>query len=254
MDKNKTQPADPNVIDLLWAKSKASKEVFDSLKVLVEAMKTLRQAVGKELTDEKGQITDFGNKIADFQNILQQIETQFNTDLTTTVQSAFEQKMKSFSDDLSAQFAELKASVPTKIPAPQITQITKEVESKLLPDDLRNKLETLDGDNRLDESAIKGLDEKFKELRKLINSRFMGRNVSPGARMVQVADLSSQCNGVTKTFTVPLHTFIISLQGTEFPQIYRPNVDFTTANTILTLGSGVSAPATGQTLVFLYVK
>lgn len=73
-----------------------------------------------------------------------------------------------------------------------------------------------------------------------------------GGGTVSYEDLTSQCNGVLKTFTVPLHSRVIALLGTQFPVIYRPLVDFTTSGTVLTLTDQVSAPETGQTLTFLY--
>ena len=68
-------------------------------------------------------------------------------------------------------------------------------------------------------------------------------------------DLTSQCNGVTKTFTVPVNTRILSVHGTQFPQNYRPDIDWTgSGTTTLTLTSEVGAPETGQTLFILYVE
>ena len=70
-------------------------------------------------------------------------------------------------------------------------------------------------------------------------------------------DLSSQCDGIIKTFTLTKN-FIsgtVQLFSTQFPIIYRPVIDFTedSAGT-LTLTSEVGAPASGQTLVALYEK
>lgn len=71
---------------------------------------------------------------------------------------------------------------------------------------------------------------------------------------VLFSDLTSQTNGVTKTFTVPAHSQVVSLTGSQFPHTYRPNVDFTTAGTTLTLTAEVGAPASGQTLHFVFAE
>lgn len=70
----------------------------------------------------------------------------------------------------------------------------------------------------------------------------------------QVYDLSSFCDGVTKTFTVPTNSSILGVWSTQFPHNYRPLIDWTgSGTTTLTLTGEVSAPATGQTLYIIYV-
>lgn len=74
-----------------------------------------------------------------------------------------------------------------------------------------------------------------------------------GGETVQIYDLTSQCDGVLKSFTVPAHTRAVKVEGTQFPIIYAPLTDWTTSGTTLTLGDAVGAPQTGQTLLFYYV-
>lgn len=124
-------------------------------------------------------------------------------------------------------------------------------------EEIRNKLESLEGENRLDKSVIKGLEEDIKSLKENINNISPRRGVGaggPNANAVQFADLTSQCNGSTKTFSVPRHRVALLLVGTQFPLIYRNITDFTTANVTLTLTAEVKAPTTGQSLIFLFVK
>ena len=72
-----------------------------------------------------------------------------------------------------------------------------------------------------------------------------------------VADLSAQCNGSNKIFTVP-DAYVsgsLHLTGTHFPMIYRPGVDFTeTGPAQITLAAGVQAPNADDTLILQYVK
>lgn len=68
-------------------------------------------------------------------------------------------------------------------------------------------------------------------------------------------DLSAQCDGATKIFSISesYGTGSVQLLSTQFPIIYRPSVDFTeSADKEITLTSEVGAPQTGQTLVALY--
>ena len=70
-------------------------------------------------------------------------------------------------------------------------------------------------------------------------------------------DLSSQCDGANKTFTLTKQFIANTVQlfSTQFPIVFRPVVDFTeNANGTLTLTAEVGAPASGQTLVALYEK
>lgn len=78
-------------------------------------------------------------------------------------------------------------------------------------------------------------------------------NATGGGSSIKVADLSSQCNGSNKVFTIPALTTIIGLTGTDAPIVYRPTTDFTAAGTTLTLGTGVTAPSQGATLLLTYV-
>lgn len=68
-------------------------------------------------------------------------------------------------------------------------------------------------------------------------------------------DLTAQCNDVLKVFTIPANTRVLGVFGTQFPQNYRPEVDWTgSGTTTLTLTDQVGAPQTGQTLYIQYVE
>src|SRR3990167_3542800 len=65
---------------------------------------------------------------------------------------------------------------------------------------IRNKLEELKNEDRLDKSAIKGLkelEEKIDDIKIKSNTRVIA---GPSANAIQVADLTSQCNGTLKTY------------------------------------------------------
>ncbi len=81
-----------------------------------------------------------------------------------------------------------------------------------------------------------------------------GGGGSSGGSITYSYDLSSQCNGSNKVFTVPSNTNFVQLSGTDAPQIYRPTTDYTgSGTTTLTLTAAVTAPSNGATLILLYV-
>ena len=82
-----------------------------------------------------------------------------------------------------------------------------------------------------------------------------------GGNIVLYTDLSDQLNGVTKTFRISNSTDsatgnskVITLNYSSFPFIFRPNIDYTFSNGIITFTSSVDAPATGQTLIVTWKK
>ena len=106
-----------------------------------------------------------------------------------------------------------------------------------------NSLPTDDENYQIDASRIKNLPK---------TSLF---HVGGSGRMkVYYYDLTSQCNGSTKTFTVPLNFGILGVFSTQAPIIYRPQIDWTEGNRTLTLTSQVDAPQTGQTLWVQYIR
>ena len=115
-------------------------------------------------------------------------------------------------------------------------------------EEVRNKLESLRGDERLDKTAIKGLEEMIKE--KVVVRGGGG----PNANAVQFADLSSQCTGSNKTFTTPKYRYALLLISTQFPVLYKPTTDFAIGNGQIILTDAVVAPASDQTFIFLYIK
>jgi len=127
----------------------------------------------------------------------------------------------------------------TIIEKPIITEIVKEKALKDTPDEVVEKINK--AKEKIDKNQIKGLREMLKD----------GKKGGSGLT-VNYSDLSSQCDGSNKTFTVPYHSRAIALLGTQFPIVYRPTTDYTISGTNLTLTAEVNGPENGQTLVFLF--
>ena len=131
-----------------------------------------------------------------------------------------------------------------------ILKLIDEAEERLNdPKVLRNKLESLKDHERLHSYAIQGLISA-------IESHAVTRMGGGGGDTNGEEDLSSQCDGSTKTFTIANARRITGVYGTQEPKVYRPTIDwtFSTATRILTLTDAVSAPQTGQTLLAHYIQ
>lgn len=115
-------------------------------------------------------------------------------------------------------------------------------------EEIARALEILKGKEKLDYFALKNLPD--------IPKGEQQRTLHRGGQGLSVFSepLSSQCNGVNKTFTVPIHTRALILIGTDAPILYARTTDFTTSGVTLTLTAAVNAPSSGATLDFLYAK
>lgn len=120
-----------------------------------------------------------------------------------------------------------------------------------MAEDIRNKLELLEDDERLAQSAIKGLDERLTA----IDTKASRIQTPAKAYRIYIKDCSAQCDGVNKTFTVGgTHFGIVGVFCTSSPSIYRPIIDYTITNTGIVLSDDVFAPEAGQTLVLQFLK
>lgn len=157
-----------------------------------------------------------------------------------------------------------------KIDIPSLQPLVEELESlrealppQLTADWVRNLLEMLQGDERLEMSAINGLEEKLKELRTIAERKSPPQAQQPimagaiGRSLFRDIDLSAQLDGVTKTFQLPAIWNILSVSLSSFPNALRKNVDFTYTNRSITFTSEINAAtslAAGQTCVLTVVN
>ena len=134
-----------------------------------------------------------------------------------------------------------------------LAELKTQIPELLTPEEQRDNLESLEGDERLDKSAIKGLDEELKKIRKSGGAR------GPfGVRRIyrpMVDRFADETDGAKKAFVLskePLETDTITVSGSDWPFELDPTVDFLVAGKTLTLQSTVDAPTAGATLVVKY--
>ena len=164
-------------------------------------------------------------------------------------------------DTISQKMAEVKdgKNADEEIMIKTITSQLKDKVSSVLdtPEQIRNKLEMLDGNERLKMEAIKDLKEKLEEMEKKIPKNVYVGGSAGGGRIVKSYDISSSLNGVLKTFSLPAFWRVISVHLSSFPNILRETTDYTTSASAMTItftseiDAGTSL-ATGQTLVVIY--
>lgn len=138
---------------------------------------------------------------------------------------------------------------------PKIEDIEKDIPK--LGEPIRDALELLQDDNRLDASAIKGLEKLLKEIFKKTNQPMHVAGPSGGGRSVQALDLSPRLDGSTKTFNIPAVWRIIGVFGTSSPFTFRESVDFTWTTQSITFTSQIDETtvlSAGQTITILYAE
>jgi hypothetical protein len=129
------------------------------------------------------------------------------------------------------------------------------------PEEVRDKLETLKGKERLHIKAIRGLRKELNALKKVESKViYTGASGGPqGGGHVKAYDLSASLDGSTKTFTLPAFWRIISVHSSSFPNAFRATTDYTTdADAMsITFTSEITAGttlATGQTITVIYAE
>jgi len=121
---------------------------------------------------------------------------------------------------------------------------------------VRDALELLDGEERLDIKYIKGWEEMLKRI-KSVESRPAVIGGMGGRDLIQEIDLSPQLDGVTTTFNIQAVYKILTVDLSSFPNALRKGVDYTNTTTTITFTSQID-PATslaaGQTCIITAVR
>ena len=139
---------------------------------------------------------------------------------------------------------------------PIVTNEIKEVAKYQIPEQVRDSLETLTGENRLDKSAIRGLTE---EIKKLSDKWEAGRPIfGPGKTRIIRIDLSAQLNGVLKTFFLGTHFGIVSVDSDSAPfGAFRETVDYNESGKNIVFTDEIDATislASGHSLIVKVLK
>ena len=125
----------------------------------------------------------------------------------------------------------------------------------------RDGLELLPDGEKLKIEATEGLREELDKMKtKKGGVVYVGGGSSSGGHIVKVYSLSSQLNGVLKTFSLPAFWRVLNVHSTSFPNsAFEPTTDYTTDGSVMTITftAQIDAPtvlAAGQTLLIEYAE
>lgn len=134
-----------------------------------------------------------------------------------------------------------------------VESVTANLENGLpkLGQRIRDALELLQENERLDASAVKGLKEELAKLGERITALPTGRIGMRKVPIIRSIRLTGDVDGSTRAFTLPRDVVrVLGVWGTQFPITFDDN-DWTLSGNTLTLADQIATPAAGQTLIAL---
>lgn len=244
--------------------------IADSLESFVEELKSLKELY-KEYKQSESESDNFDEKFDEIEKLLEKIVNaldvsyqKYTTDiaLKLAVNIAGVQKGDKgddyvlTEDDKNEIASKIKVPVVEKIiektevikEQPIVTNEIKEVAVADTPEQIIEKINSTE--NSIDKKVIIGLVDELNNLKNLISNIPRG-----GARKVPIIkriNISSQLDGVTKSFNLPKDTVdVLGVFGSQFPANFNPEVDWSFSGTTLTLADHIGAPESGQALYCL---
>lgn len=225
-----------------------------------------------KLVDESITKEDFVKSWEGVISFIKKIEQRNNLELEL-LQQRFDEFSKKITDDTTSGISELKQQVKDFI-STQITKITNKLNSIKNGKDGKNGDDGKDADeskiiksvlskipapnlqplwNELDK-RISEINAKIKAIPERPTTTFFGG----GKTKVFTLDLSSQLNGVLKTFFIGTHYGVISVNSSSAPfGAFLPITDYNEVGKNIIFTSSVDAEvslATGQSLIIRYLK
>jgi len=176
------------------------------------------------------------------------LQGEFNK-LKTTIDN----RMAEVKDGKDSDEDSIVEKVMEMIEVPELEDIVNSIPMEA--EKIRDSLELLQGDERLDESAIKGLKERFKKLEEMINEKPLGgggggfSNIAMQRHFVDDETPSGTLNGVNTEFKLAKTPFTGSLKLYRNGQRLRITEDYTLSGKTITL---LVAPASDEILLADY--
>lgn len=267
-----------NILEMLKEandKAVSKEELKETFDVIMQVIKVIKKEIDKALSLKNAKIDD------DISKSLTKYQSYFNSLINDKIDT-IDSKNNIFFAKSDNKFVELRSTLnklfsdleSLKITIPSLEEINNlklklsdvEEKSEMTEDaiSIRNKLEALKEDEKLEIEAIKDLRKELEELRNSIGKKTLsggagGGGGSTGARNVSAYDLSSSLNGVLKTFSLPAFWRVIDVSSSSFPYSFRPTVDYTVDASAMTITftSEIEASTTlntGQTLLVIYAE
>lgn len=242
-------------------------EMKEALEAITALLATFKKQVGDLNTETKGRfdevLTEIQNKQEELTSQIQQLNEDSRTQSINEAQTKLDSYKKEFEDLLE----EVKAIIPKdgenakpedvvplvmqQIKLPEYEKFALEGKGEIIVEEI-NSLPTDTDEFKIDVEHIKGLDKLIRKNQPVI----MGGGIV-GRDIFKDVDLSSQLDGVTKTFNIAAVWNIISVSLSSYPYgALRKGVDFTFTTTTITFTDEIAADtqlASGQKCILTVV-
>ena len=123
--------------------------------------------------------------------------------------------------------------------------------------DIVEEIKNLKGNDRIDISHLRNGEHLSRIAQRVDMNDMRWHGAGIGIDSFTVYDLSTQLNGVLKTFTIPTNKLIYDVRTSSAPFVYRPTIDYTgTGTTTLAFTAQIDPTislASGQTLLVLLI-
>lgn len=230
-------------------------ELEEILVVLMGTIEKFKSELEQNMAKDKGEMETMHSKMY---SELEEMESEVKNKLVK-LEGKMEVKLDNTVKQIYSKIKDIESMIPSIPSFEPLERRIDEVESKIpqIPDEITGEkvIEKINSsEDKIDRERVEGLEEEIKKLRDEITTKVNSIPKVGGGRRVPVVkriNLTSQCNGITKSFSLPKDTVeVLGVWGTQFP-ITFDTADFTLTGNTLTLTDEVSAPETGQTLMAL---
>ena|SRR3990167_8535890 len=228
-----------------YFKSATNEEIVSGFKTQLKLILDLEAKLFKKVNEAIGELQEKESKRGEVQKeISVKLEDKINRKLTQIRDG------KDGIDGNDADEEKIVKNILSKIPEP--AKETAEV--------IREKLESLKGEDRLDKEAIRGLEEELNALKEELvkEKRFVGGGGgSVNARgLIKALDISSSLDGITATFNIQAVWKVIDIKLSSKP-VLRETIDWTWTPTSVTFTSEINAStdlAAGQSCILIIAE
>lgn len=241
----------------LLSESMSQEEFIQAFEKVLEVVRDNKKANDRVL---EGLKQDFKQKTSQLENVSRQEFAVLAKDLMRNVDTVLkgnDRKTLDIIEGLKREMQSFKASeqkvineVIKQIPEPEKGEdadeeaIQKRIEEDLpkLGERIRDGLELLKEDERLDVKAIRGLEDLLKKVESKISSVGNGGGGGSFREHFIEIDLSGELNGVLTEFNIPAVYKIISVDLSSYPYgTLRKDTDYSYTNTTITFKSTIDA-------------
>ena len=179
--------------------------------VIQETLDTVSKLKSEIETYVSTKDTELSDKLSEMPSQLDTLKSMLEGKMSEGEMSLKEHtmKMEATVNKLTSEISAIKASMPTMPDLSEYDDKLEEIKASIptipeqvkeTPEELRDKLESLKDDDRLDKSAIKGLDEELKSIRSIKGATSPGLF---GMKQMRMVSFSFTGDDVTTVFYLP---------------------------------------------------